>query len=148
LPVYLMLVGDGDLRSGLENLASELRIQSRVIFTGARADVDQFYACMDLFVSASLWEGIPTVVLESMAAGIPVVATAIPGHQAIIENGVHGWLVPAGEAGLLADAITHAIVNPNERTNRAQRAKFRVQDFSIETVLARHAELYEELALD
>lgn len=145
-PVTLLIIGEGELRTGLEGLAQELGIRSRVIFTGARADIDRLYSCMDLFVSASLWEGISTVVLESMAAGVPVVATAIPGHQEIIEDGVHGWLVPAGEIDPLVRAISGAIEDPVQRKNRAQQAGARVRDFAIDAIVTRHAELYESLA--
>ncbi|NLG71385.1 MAG: glycosyltransferase [Chloroflexi bacterium] len=144
-PVYFLIIGDGELRPELQSLTHDLGIQSRVIFTGPRADIDRLYSCMDLFASTSYWEGISTVILESMAAGVPVVATAIPGNQTIMEDGVHGWLVPPGDVDSLAMALLSAMKDPVERKARAQRALARVQDFNIEGIVRRYEALYEEM---
>ena len=141
-----LLVGTGELESELKRQAQKLGIASHVLFTGPRTDVEALFRCMDLFVSSSLWEGLPTVVLESMAASIPVVATNIPGTRDLIQDGISGWLVPPANPRALGDTIVRALRNPKLRQTFAHRAKQLVSAFSIETVAAAHVSLYRTLA--
>ena len=100
----VVLIGDGELRGSLEAEAADLGIAHALTFVGARPDAGALYPAMDLFVLPSLWEGLPTVVLESMAAGVAVVTTDIPGTHDLIQEGTTGWLAPpADPAGLARD---------------------------------------------
>jgi glycosyltransferase involved in cell wall biosynthesis len=139
---YFLIVGDGELRQTLMDQASRLGIASRVVFTGPRSDVEELLMCMDLFVSSSLWEGLPTAIMESMAAGVPVVATDIPGTRELIQNQVTGWLSPAANSQALADTIIAALNSPALRREIARRASEAIQRFSIAAVAERYEALY------
>ena len=105
----LILVGDGELREELKAQAQKLGISERIYFTGLVDNVQYYYDQMDLFVSSSLWEGLPTVLMEAMAAGIPVVTTDIPGSNDLVQEGVSGWLADMKSPESLAEAILKAV---------------------------------------
>ncbi|MEI2420369.1 glycosyltransferase, partial [Arthrospira platensis SPKY2] len=81
---HFVLVGSGEFDAALRRLVNEHELQERFHLLGARADVEELLFCMDLFVSSSLWEGLPTVILEAMAAGIPVLATSVSGTAEVV----------------------------------------------------------------
>ena len=85
--LYLIIIGNGEDEVMLKHRGEELGIGNRVIFTGARSDVDTLLPGMDLFVCSSRWEGLSTVLMEAMAAGIPILATDIPGNRELLESG-------------------------------------------------------------
>lgn len=139
---YFLLIGDGELANSLKELAQHLKIAGHVVFTGPRSDIEELLGCMDLFVLASLWEGLPTVILESMASGVPVVATDIPGNREIIQDQVNGWLVPPNNPEALADTIINALQEPSVRRKCAYHALGTVKAFSINAVASEHEALY------
>jgi glycosyltransferase involved in cell wall biosynthesis len=141
-----LLVGEGEMEAELKALARELGIQTQVTFTGARNDVEDLLAAVDVLVSASLWEGISTVILESMAAGTPVVASEIPGNREIIEDQVHGWLVPVNNSKALAEAVKSTLTNNDLRERIVESALQRVQVFSIQRLVSQHEALYQRAA--
>ena len=145
--VVFMIVGDGELRSELENKAERLGLGNRILFTGSRSDVEELMAVMDLFINSSLWEGLPTVIMESMAAKVPVVATDVGGNGELIENNVTGWLVPPQNVQQLVDGIALVLtMDEAERFHFCQRAYERVYRlFSIEAVARQHESLYQQL---
>jgi len=96
------LAGDGELRPRLERLIEELGLRDVVRLLGWRRDVPDLLAAMDLFLLTSLFEGLPRVVLQAMAAGVPVVATAVDGTPEAVVNGASGLLVPPGRPELAA----------------------------------------------
>jgi len=140
-----VIVGDGELAAQLEEQAAALGVQDAVVFAGRRGDVEDLLSVMDLFVSSSLWEGLPTVILESMASRLPVVATNVSGTRELIQDGVSGWLVPPGDALSLAEAIVAALEDGHARQVRAHRAYERVQDFTISRVAARYLDLFRRV---
>ena len=141
-----LLVGDGVLAARLRQQAADLGIADHVLFTGSRTDVNELYPVMDLFVSSSLWEGLPTVLLESMAAGTPVVATDVSGNVELVEPGVTGLLVQPDNAAALAGAILQTLRNPQPAQAMAARARQRVQEtFSIVGISQQYVELYTQL---
>lgn len=142
---YFLLIGDGELADPLRELAHQLGIADRVIFAGPRLDVEKLLACLDLFVSSSLWEGLSTAILESMASRVPVVATDIPGNREIIRDQVEGWLVPPNNYEALADAIVNVLQSPSLQNQYINRALDVVKKFSISTVVAEHEVLYLNL---
>jgi glycosyltransferase involved in cell wall biosynthesis len=141
-----LIIGSGRLAEALQAQAQSLGIADRVVFTGARTDVEELYATMDCFVSSSLWEGLPTVVMESMAAGVPVVATAVAGNCELLTHEESGLLVTPGDATGLAAAILRLIQQPALARQLAANAANVVHTrFSITAVAAQQAELYERL---
>jgi glycosyltransferase involved in cell wall biosynthesis len=141
-----VIIGDGEDGSVLRSQAARLGIADRVLFTGPRADVEDLLAVFTLFVSSSLWEGLPTVIMESMAAGIPVVATDIPGTRELAANDAIGWMVPVGNEQALGSAILAALRDPTRQQGCIDHAHRMVQSFTIESVAAEYAALYEAIA--
>lgn len=105
----LVIVGDGPERATLEAAARSRSIQQEVIFMGQVADVQPFYAAADVFVLPSHSEGSPNVLLEAMAANLPIVATAVGGVPEIVEDNESALLVPANDAQAMAAAIARLI---------------------------------------
>jgi glycosyltransferase involved in cell wall biosynthesis len=141
-----LIIGTGPLAEPLQAQAQALGIGDRVIFTGARTDVDELYSVMNCFVSSSLWEGLPTVVMESMAAGVPVVATAVGGSVELVKEGETGLLAPPNDSVALAHAILRLLNEPELADSLARRAATLVRErFSITAVARQQAELYHSL---
>jgi glycosyltransferase involved in cell wall biosynthesis len=140
-----MIVGDGKLANALRDQAQALGIAEQVLFTGSRPDVEELLSCMSVFVSSSLWEGLPSAILESMACGVPVVATDIPGTRFLIRHGENGWLVPPANAAKLAAGMLKLLESPSLGQAMASRSLEIVKDFSIERVARKHEALYEAI---
>ena len=143
---YFVIVGDGEDAPALRSQAARLGIADRVLFTGPREDVEELLAIFTLFVSSSLWEGLPTVIMESMAAGVPVVATDISGTRELAVNNAIGWLVPAGNEQALGAAILAALRDSSLQQLCVERAHRMVQSFSMESVANEYADLYTKIA--
>lgn len=140
----LLLVGDGPERRALEAQAEALGVQSRVRFAGARADVDDLWGLVDCLALPSLSEGMPLVVLEAMARGIPVVASAVGDVPRLLANASHGRLVPPGDEAALRAALGEALALP--RRHDAQAAAFVQSAHSADAMAARYLDLYQELS--
>ncbi len=108
----LFLVGDGPEREQIKKQIEELGIAACVILTGVRQDVPQLLSIFDVFLSASLKEGMPFTLLEALAAGIPVVATDVIGNRDIIRSGWNGWLVPSMDSESLYQGICYVKEHP------------------------------------
>jgi len=142
-----VFVGDGPLRESLQNKANHLGVASAVKFLGSRSDVPELLHGFDVFVLPSLWEGLPNVVLEAMATGLPVVATAVEGTVEAVVNGETGILVPAKKPEPLAEAIVRMGKNEKLRAQMGNASRKRVeQHFSLEGQVRAFEALYEELA--
>ncbi|MGE5221225.1 MAG: glycosyltransferase family 4 protein [Omnitrophica WOR_2 bacterium] len=141
---YFLIVGEGDLAEELKIQAQNSKAGSHILFTGPRSDVEELLACMDLFVSPSLWEGLPTVIMESMASGIPVVATDIPGTRELIQHGITGWLTPPASAQRLYETILQALASPSGRETAIRQSHKAVEKFSIQSVTRQYERLYLE----
>lgn len=141
-----VLAGDGPERARLERYAQKLGVAGRVRFLGHRLDVRQLLESCDVFVLPSLYEGLPLAVLEAMAAGKPVVATAIGGTNEIVEHGVTGLLVPPGEPEELAGAI-HKLLSDRVLAGRlAESGRARaIEHFSAEAMVRGVARIYDEV---
>jgi len=146
IPESLFLViGVGEELQALQALAQELNVTSRVIFLGSRQDVEELLPCLDLFVSSSLWEGLPTVLLEAIAAGIPIVGTDIPGTKDLIQHRKTGYLVPAGKPDLLARGIIEMLGNLPLRKKLAQASKEILPLFSMLKIAHQYEQCYWEI---
>ncbi|MCD6500386.1 MAG: glycosyltransferase [Deltaproteobacteria bacterium] len=104
-PMHLVIVGDGGLRAELEARAARPDLAGRVHFIGWRSDLDRIYSDLDLFVLSSNNEGTPVAVIEALAAGVPVLSTAVGGVADVLEQGRFGRLVEPGDARALARAM-------------------------------------------
>ncbi len=141
-----VLAGEGPERERLEALAAQLGIEERVRFLGRREDVPQLLAACDVFALPSLYEGSSLAVLEAMAAGAPVVSSAIGGTDELIEDGSSGLLVPPGNAKALAAALRRVLGDPELRKDLAARARERVErDLTRERMAVRVTGVYREL---
>lgn len=142
----LLLVGDGELRAALEQQVQQLGLQERVSFTGTRSDVPDLLCALDLFVLPSLWEGLPNVILEAMASGLPVVATAVGGTPELVVDKVTGLLVPPSAPAALAGALAELMRQPLLRQQLGAAGRQRViQHFALEQTVRATVQLYEEL---
>jgi len=145
-PWQCLLVGDGPARARLEALAAELGLSGRVVFAGMRRDVPRVLPALDLFVCPSLYEGFGIAIVEAMAAGRPVVASAVGGIPEIVVDQDTGLLVPPGDATALAEAMAALLARPDQARQMGLRGRERARKmFSIETTVERHRQLYETL---
>jgi len=113
---------------------------------GTRSDVDELLAGADLFVLSSRSEGLPMSVLEAMAAGLPVVASAVGGVPELVRDGETGALVPPGDSAALAQAIRRIACDPALRDRLGESGRQRVErEFSIAGCRREHVELYRTL---
>lgn len=122
LGVCLDVVGDGPLRQGLERAVHSRGLSGVVRFLGHRTDLPDILAAADVLVRPSLTEGMPLSLLEAMAAGVPVVASDIPGNRSLVRDGETGVLVPPGDADALARAVHGLVRDPARAAGLASRA--------------------------
>lgn len=147
--VQLVLIGGGVQRPELEAMAQKLGIAGRVHWAGFRSNIPGLLPALDIFVQPSVYEGLPMSVLEAMAAGLPVVATAVGGTPEIVSDGVTGCLVPPRDPAALVQAIQTLISQPELRDRMGQAGLERVrQEFSVQQMVQRTEALYEELLIN
>jgi glycosyltransferase involved in cell wall biosynthesis len=147
LPVRVVIAGEGPERSSIERLARELGISERVTLTGFLADSRPVYAAADVIALSSLSEGSPNALLEAMAAGVPVVATAVGGIPEIVTNEETALLVAPRSPEALAAAIRRVFAEPEASRARADRAGIIVASrYSPSERVRKLAELYREVA--
>jgi glycosyltransferase involved in cell wall biosynthesis len=143
---HLLLAGDGELRGELETMARTMRITPWTHFLGEREDIDDILAASDAFILPSFSEGTPMSMLEAMAAGLPVIATAVGGVPEIVRNGTEGMLVPSGDTDALRDAMMRIIAGENSRRVMSISARARVkQAFSASAMAKSYLSLYGRL---
>jgi glycosyltransferase involved in cell wall biosynthesis len=144
----LTLVGEGPERTDLESRAVSLGLTPgvEIAFPGVAADVTAALRNADLFVLPSREEGMSIALLEAMALGIPLVASAIPGNRRIVSDFKHGRLAPAGDPSGLARVISEQWDNVDRAFHMSRAARHRVeQEFSIRAVARQHLKLFESL---
>ena len=140
------LIGDGPCRSGLIEEARNLELEKRVVFTGFRSDAVRFLKTFDVLVLPSLVEGMPRCIMEAMAAGLPVVASDIPGNRDLVKHGETGLLFISGDYNDLSKKILYVMRNPAEAENLTRKAKERVaREFSSRRMAEEYTQLYSEL---
>jgi len=142
----LLIVGEGEEENNLKNLATLLDLTDQVIFSGLRLDSDKILPFAEVFILPSLWEGMPNAVLEAMAAGKPVVATAVGGVPELVLQGETGILVPPRDPDALARAILDLCTDPVKARTMGEAGRLRVQEhFRIASMLEKTERLYQEL---
>lgn len=143
--VEFVLVGDGPLRPELERLAADLGLGEQVRFLGDRRDVPAVLASLDVSILPSFSESLPNAVLESMAAGVPVVATRVGGNAEAVADGETGVLVAVRDDDDLAAAIERLLWDAPLRARLGRRAKeIARSEYSIDRVTAQYEELYQQ----
>ncbi len=144
--VHVIVVGDGPERRRLERFRDNVQLQGRVHFLGHRDDVAQFIEHVDVLWLASAFEGLPNVIMEAMAAGVPVVATDIAGNNDLVLPEKTGFLVPVGDTAGLARHANQILDDPPlaARLGEAGRQEM-LDNYSVEKMVSRHAQLYHEL---
>jgi len=137
-----VIVGDGETRAEVEAQIARLGLAGAVTLTGWQRDLTPVYSDLDVLVISSNNEGTPVAVIEALAGGCPVVATAVGGVPALLEDGQFGALVPPEDPAALAGAIVTTLRTPPD-TRRAQAAM--LERYSIDRLSRDLAGLYREL---
>jgi glycosyltransferase involved in cell wall biosynthesis len=141
----LDLIGDGPLMGETEALSRALGLNGRVHFLGQRNDVDQRLAAAQVALLVTNWEGFPLSILESMRAGLPVVATDVGGVAESVRDGVSGYLVPRADVTQLRDRIARLLTDPGLRASLGASGRERfVRDFTLEASVSRTLAVYRD----
>jgi len=137
----LVIVGVGEMRQQLEQLAISLGIADRVHFLGRRLDVPELIKMADIYVQSSNFEGFGIAALEAMAGGLPVIASDVPGLNNVV--GGAAILFPPGDSDALAEAISSLLSSQELRSQLSQAGMEKAQKFSIEQTAKQYVELYQ-----
>jgi glycosyltransferase involved in cell wall biosynthesis len=146
---YFVIAGAGELEAELREMVQVFGLGTRVLFLGHRRDVNDLLTAADVFVLPSLFEGMSQAVLEAMAAKVPIVTTAVQGMEEVIEDGVHGRLVPPQNPEALAAAIVDTLTQPELTELRVEVAKRRVEiEFSPARMASEISAIYQSVLQD
>jgi len=143
--VRFVIAGDGELRPALEELVRARRLDGRFHFAGHVSDPAPLYALFDIVAFPSLWEGLPYALLESMAAGKPVVGTSVGGLGEVIEREHTGVVVPPHDAPALAEALGSMLANSSVRESLGTSSRAAVQKYSLEKMIRATEAVYAEV---
>jgi glycosyltransferase involved in cell wall biosynthesis len=140
---HLLLVGTGDLEPQVKERVEALSLRGRVHFLGVRADISETLNAADVYVQSSDWEGSSLSSMEAMAAGKPVVCTAVGGVPEVVGDGGGGFLVPPRDPGTLAQAMKYLLENPEVRMSMGRASARRaVEHFDLKVMTEAYEELY------
>lgn len=144
--VKYLVLGDGPLRSDLEQMTRDLGIESRVLFTGNQTEVCKYLSVFDIACLCSKEpEGCSNAILEAMALEKPVVATSVGGNVELVEDNATGFLIPAETPQALADAILTLLDNPEQARAMGERGKEKItREFNLERMIRDYETLYEK----
>lgn len=143
----VVIAGEGPLRSSLDARIRERGLADTVRLVGHRADIQNVFGALDLFVLPSRSEGMSNTILEAMASGLPVVATNVGGADEMVVDGETGLLVPPQDAGAMAAALQTLAADPTKRAEMGRRARLRIEhEFSLERMIRQYSELYLQIA--
>jgi glycosyltransferase involved in cell wall biosynthesis len=149
----LLLLGRGPEEEALRGLAEELGLATHVRFVGEQEDVAPYLQEMEVYVQSSVAEGMPNSILEAMAAGLPVVATAVGGTPELVVDGQTGLLVPPRDPAGLAMALTTLLSDPTKAASFGRAGRDRVETYFTEAAILQRVEalldrlVQEELGL-
>ena len=140
----LVIVGQGSLQAEAEALTAELGLRDAVRFLGARDDVPAVMSAADGYVMSSAWEGMPMVLLEAAAAGLPIVATGVGGNGEVVRDGESGFLVPARDAGALSGGMLQLMgLSDEQRRAMGERGREHVRaNYGLHRVAERWERVY------
>ena len=143
----LLIVGDGSEKKYLEELVKKLGLEDYVVFAGkvSHEKIPEYMALADVFVLPSLSEGFPTVVLEAMAMGLPVIASRVGGLPWIIKDGDNGFLVEPRNPHEIAEKITFLLINDDLRTYISRRNIEKAREYSWENIVKKLEKVYTHI---
>jgi glycosyltransferase involved in cell wall biosynthesis len=140
-----LLVGDGVLGQAVHERAASLKLDRVLVLTGWRRDVPRLIRASDVLVLTSLWEGLPRVVPQAMAAAKPVVATAVDGTPEAVNEGETGHLVPPGRPPLVAARVLGLLSDPERARAMGRTGRLRVKPWDIDLMVPAQEHLYQRL---
>lgn len=141
----IRIVGTGELRDALQSEIDALQLNDVVTLDGAKSNMNDVYAGMDIFASSSLWEGLPTVLLEAMTAGVPIVATSVDGTTDLISHEKNGLLVPPKAPEALARALVLTCSDVSQARQMAEAASRTASAHGIDKAAAQWQDVYQQL---
>ena len=143
---WLLIVGDGPERERLARLAAALNVRERLIFAGWQSQPQRFLQAMDVFVLSSRHEGLPLVLLEAWAAGLPVVASAVGGIPRTVTHGVNGMLFESGSQSALAETLEGLLDSPAWMSQLGRQGRQEVHSrYSLARMASNYETIYREL---
>lgn len=143
---YGVIVGDGPERENLAQLIGSLHLNGRAHLCGVRKNIKAIYSMIDFLVIPSFTEGLPYVLLEAMASGIPVLATAVGDIPLLIQDGVTGYLVPPGDRAAMNRRMRDLLTYPEQASSMAERARVIVEErYSASRMVEQTEQLYRSL---
>lgn len=146
--VNLFLIGDGPLKKQAVELLENSQLFEYAWLPGEREDISDIMRSLDIFVLPSLAEGISNTILEAMATGLPVVATAVGGNTELVQSGKTGLLVPPSNSEAMATALLTLIENKKKRQQLGEHSFQRVlEKFSIQAMVNKYTNVYDSLGL-
>jgi len=144
--VYLILVGDGPLRQEATDLLEKYQLLQYAWLPGEREDIADIMRALDIFVLPSQAEGISNTILEAMATGLPVIATAVGGNPELVKQGATGLLVPPSEPEVMAQAMLSLLIDKEKRQQLSENSHQRViENFSIQAMVTKYTKVYDSL---
>ncbi len=144
---FFLMAGDGVLRAQVEAAVVRHGLESRFRVLGWRQDIPDLLNDTDVLVLTSLWEGLPRVLPQAMAAGLPVVATAVDGSPEAVADGINGFLVSPGDVDGAASRVVQLLQDPALRHRMGVEGEKRVEEFDIDLMVQQQERLYEEMIL-
>lgn len=145
-PLKLLIIGEGNKRKNLESYVRELNLESKVVFSGYREDVEELMAMMDLFVLTSLREGLPRVLVQAAAVGMPSIAFNVDGVPEIVKDNHNGFLIRTKDVEQLANRIEKYIDNKELILLHGRNGRELVKGkWSIEDMVGKIDEIYQDL---
>jgi sugar transferase (PEP-CTERM/EpsH1 system associated) len=142
----LAIIGDGPLRAECDHLLAAAGVGDLAWLPGERYDIPEIMGILDCFVLPSLAEGISNTILEAMASGLPVIATNVGGNADLVNSGITGQIVPAGDPEVLAQQIVQIANNPDQAKQMGQLGRQRVEEkFSMKSMVAAYLGTYDKL---
>ncbi len=138
--------GDGTIKNRISDKIDSYQLRDKIKFLGFRKDIPQILRSIDIFLLASISEGLPVSIVEAMMAARPVIATNVGGIPEVVKSGQTGYLVNPGDPVSLADRISELVLNNELRLEMGERGKeFAISLFSLKTMISKYQELYLEL---
>ncbi len=146
IPANLIILGEGEERPHLERLVRDLDLESCVILPGFKKNPYKYMKNSDVFVLSSLSEGLPNVVIEAMACGVPVISTRCPsGPEEIITNKVNGILVPVKDEKALAESIVDLLKNKDKAKRLSEEGVKRAEYFDAKKIVRQYEKIFKEI---
>ena len=139
---YFVLAGDGPLRKSASKLARQFDITDRVIFLGLRQDIPTIMSAADALLLTSVYEGLPNVLIEAQALGVPVITTDAGGSREAVDDGVTGFVSPNHSPHALAQLVLKVISDQKIRTEARSQGRNRMARFAPRTMIEQTVALY------